>query len=148
MDYSEILHQLAPCGLNCRKCMANADGPIRASSVVLLEALAGFDRFAERFSDHMPVFRNYPAFNELLAHFAGADCHGCRSGVCKFFNCTVMTCHQEKGVDFCFQCGEFPCERTNFDPNLKARWLKMQNRMKDIGVEGFYEETKDLPRYQ
>ncbi len=59
----------------------------------------------------------------------------------------VTECYKKKGVDFCFQCDEFPCEKTNFDPHLKARWIKMNNRMKEIGVESYYEETKDLCRY-
>lgn len=147
MDYADILQFLAPCGLNCRKCMANVDGPIRASSLALKDSLVGFERFAERFSGSLAVFKNYPSFQEVLDFFAQADCHGCRSGNCKFFNCHVMTCHKEKEVDFCFQCGEFPCDRTNFDPNLRARWLVMQTRMQEIGVEAFFDETKDLPRY-
>ncbi|MFA4919928.1 MAG: hypothetical protein WC581_11855 [Thermodesulfovibrionales bacterium] len=39
------------------------------------------------------------------------------------------------------------CEKTNFDPNLKERWIKINNRMKTVGVEAYYEETKDAPRY-
>jgi len=60
----------------------------------------------------------------------------------------VVTCYQEKGVDCCFRCDEFPCQETNFDPHLERRWLQMQNRMKEIGVEAHYEETKDQARYR
>lgn len=148
MDYQEVLQHLAPCGLNCRKCLANVDGPIRAASTALQEALGSFDSYAERFSRFEKVFAGYPAFKEVLAYLAQGDCRGCREGTCKFFDCAVMACHKAKGVDFCFQCPEFPCERTNFDPNLRARWLQMQLRMREIGVEAFFEETKDLPRYQ
>ncbi|HAK59402.1 MAG TPA: hypothetical protein DCO77_03325, partial [Nitrospiraceae bacterium] len=56
-------------------------------------------------------------------------------------------CYKDQGVDFCFQCQEFPCDKTNFDPNLKQRWISMNTRMKEVGVEAFFEETKDLPRY-
>ena len=54
----------------------------------------------------------------------------------------------DKGVDFCFQCSEFPCSSTNFDPDLKRRWLEMNTRMKKVGLLGFYEEVRDLPRYR
>jgi hypothetical protein len=147
MDYADVLLHLAPCGLSCRKCMANVDGPIRANSSALQQSLRGFERMAERFAGFMPVLANYPAFAEVLEFFAQADCRGCRSGNCKFFDCSVMSCHKEKGVDFCFQCDEFPCDKTNFHPDLRARWLKTQTRMKEIGVEAYYEETRDLPRY-
>jgi hypothetical protein len=30
---------------------------------------------------------------------------------------------------------------------LPTRWMRMNNRMKQIGVEEYYDETKDMPRY-
>ena len=147
MEYDEILDFLAPCGLNCRKCLANTEGEIAGHSVELQKLLGNFDIYAERFSNFLPVFENYPSFKEMLSHFAEPNCKGCRQGTCAFPNCGVTECYREKGVDFCFQCDEFPCEKTNFDPHLKARWIKMNNRMKEIGVESYYEETKDLCRY-
>jgi hypothetical protein len=144
----EILKTLAPCGLNCRKCIANNDGEIKNVSVRLQELLGSFDRYAERFSDFLPVFKNYPAFKELLAYFIKADCGGCRAGACKYPNCGVRDCYKQKAVDFCFQCDEFPCEKSNFDPDLKHRWIQMNNRMKDIGVESYFQESRNLPRYR
>lgn len=149
MEYWEILNVLAPCGLNCRKCYAHTEGSIKAYSIKLQEALGAFDRYAQRFSTLVgPVFGNYPSFKELLSYFAQVGCKGCRKGTCEFANCGVINCHKEKGVDFCFQCDEFPCEKTNFDPDLKRRWIQMNNRMKEVGVEAYYDEVKDLPRYR
>jgi len=148
MEYKDILNILAPCGLNCRKCLAYSEGEIRTHSIDLQKLLGSFDRYAERFSLFLPVFKNYPFFKELLAYFTQADCNGCRKGACKYPNCGVIACYQQKGVDFCFQCDEFPCEKTNFDPDLKRRWIQMNNRMKEVGVETYYQETKDLPRYR
>ena len=51
-------------------------------------------------------------------------------------------------MDFCFQCDEFPCEKANFDEHLRRRWIAMNERMKEAGVETYYEETKDEPRYK
>lgn len=148
MEYQDILKELGPCGLNCRKCVAFARGDIKQISTELQRLLGDFDRYAERFSSFTPVFEDYPAFKELLAHFAQADCQGCRGGHCRYPNCGVVKCHVDKSVDFCFQCDDFPCEKTNFDDDLKRRWLQMNNRMKDIGVEAYYQETKDAPRYR
>ena len=148
MEYKDILDILAPCGLNCRKCFAYSEGEIKVLSTELQELLGSFDRYAERFSVFIPAFKDYPFFKELLAYFTQADCNGCRKGVCKYPNCGVITCYQQRDVDFCFQCDEFPCERTNFDPDLKRRWIQMNNRMKEIGVESYFQETKDLPRYR
>ena len=147
MEYQEILNILAPCGLNCRKCMANAAGDIKKHSMELQNLLGSFDRYAQRFQSFMPVFENYPQFKELLAYFSEADCQGCRSGQCIYHGCGVMKCIPEKGVDFCFQCDEFPCEKTNFDGDLKRRWMEMNTRMQQTGVEAYYEEIKDVCRY-
>jgi hypothetical protein len=127
--------------------MANADGDIKRHSTALKELLGSFDRYAERFSKFLPVFENYPQFKDLLDHLTQGNCAGCRKGDCKYPNCGVASCYRQKGVDFCFQCDEIPCEKTNFDPNLKERWIKMNHRMKEKGVEAYFEETKDLPRY-
>lgn len=148
MEHQDVLDALAPCGLSCRKCFAYSEGEIGVLSRRLQELLGSFDRYAERFSVFLPVFESYPSFKELLAHLAQADCSGCREGACKYPDCGVIACYQQKGVDFCFQCEEFPCEKTNFDPDLKRRWIQMNSRMKEIGVESYFEETRDLPRYR
>jgi hypothetical protein len=147
MKYSDILEFLAPCGLSCRKCFAFTKGEIAMHGQKLQEQLGNFDIYAERFSAFLPEFKDYPSFKKLLNYFASPDCQGCREGTCKYPNCGVVACYKEKGVDFCFQCDEFPCDKTNFDPHLEKRWIRMNERMKEIGVEAYYEETKDLCRY-
>ena len=148
MEYRELLNFLAPCGLSCQKCFAYTQGEISMHSKELQKLLGNFDIYAERFSAFLPEFKNYPSFKRMLAYFEEPDCKGCRKGTCKYPNCGVVDCYQQKGVDFCFQCDEFPCEKTNFDPHLRQRWIEKNNRMKQIGVEGYYEETKDQPRYR
>jgi hypothetical protein len=148
MEYEEILNDLAPCGLSCRKCFANTRGEIGKHSNELQKLLGSFDVYAERFSAFLPEFKNYPEFKEMLEYLAQGDCKGCREGACKLPGCGVHTCYRDRGVDFCFQCHEFPCEKTNFDPHLQERWILMNNRMKEIGVEGYYKETKDQSRYR
>jgi hypothetical protein len=147
MNYSEILDFLAPCGLSCRKCFAYTKGEIYFHSKKLQELLGNFDVYAERFSNFLPEFKNYPQFKIMLTYFADPDCIGCRQGTCKYPNCGVVNCYRARGVDFCFQCDDFPCNKTNFDPHLEKRWLRMNTRMKEIGVEAYYEETKDSCRY-
>jgi hypothetical protein len=148
MKYDEILKTLAPCGLNCGKCQGYSEGGIKKHASELKRLLGSFDRYAERFSGFLPVFKNYPAFKELLNQFTEANCKGCRQGDCKYPHCGVAPCYKQKGVDFCFQCAEFPCDKTGFDPNLHKRWLATNQRMKEIGIEAYFEETKDQPRYR
>lgn len=60
--------------------------------------------------------------------------------------CKAATCHKEKGVDFCFQCNEYPCDNPTLGA-LTNRWKKRNDRMREIGVMEFYREQERLPRY-
>jgi len=85
-------------------------------------------------------FLNFSLYLEIILPW-------CREGTCKYPDCGVIECYKTKGVDFCFQCDEFPCDKTNFDPDLKRRWIKMNKKMQEIGVEAYYEKTRNMPRY-
>ena len=87
MDYQNLT---APCGLDCFNCpiyLANKD-----------EKLRGL--IAERL--------NIP--------FEKAVCGGCRneSGIIAAIGrdkpCYVYQCVEKKGIDFCYDCEEFPCD--------------------------------------
>lgn len=148
IDRETVKQNLGACGLSCAKCMAYVHGDIGRHAAELQRLLGDFDRYAKRFSAFKPVFNNYPAFKEMLAFFATPGCRGCRQGDCLYPNCVTTTCHKEKGVDFCAECPEFPCDRVNFDPDLRKRWIQMNERMKEVGPEGYFAETKDASRYR
>jgi hypothetical protein len=149
-NVEQIKHQLGPCGLYCGKCFAFADGAIKHHSSELLNALGNFEPYAQRFITLLeePVFEKYPDFKEMLAYFTRGWCQSCRIDDCKLFKgCKVKDCSRAKKVDFCFQCPEFPCDHTGFDVNLQKRWLAINKRMKEIGVEEYFAESKDNSRY-
>jgi len=150
MNYQSILDALGPCGINCQKCFAFKNGVIRESSEALKNNLGNFEEYAKRFADllNAPVFDKYPDFKEMLDYFASSNCSGCRKQECHLFtSCNVRNCYKEKSVDYCFQCNEFPCSHTGFDSHLEQRWIRINQRMKAIGVENFYSEIKDKTRY-
>jgi hypothetical protein len=146
-EYKEILRRLAPCGLNCGKCLFYFDGEIRELSIKLKDRLGNFGSYAERFAKGAAVFNNYKGFNELLSFMTTGDCQGCREGGCMFPGCNVNNCTSSKNIDFCFQCEEFPCKKSNLHGTLKERWINMNSRMKEIGASEYYKETADEPRY-
>ena len=68
-------------------------------------------------------------------------CEGCRSSKRSFYCrelCTIKPCAEKKGVDFCSQCDEFPCETlTTFQaaaPHRRELWSSLE-RIKEDGYE-------------
>ena len=150
MDYEFIKSRLAPCGLHCGKCFAFSDGDIRLQSQQLKENLGNFDVYAERFVTMLnePAFSKYPHFKLVLNLLSESKCKGCRKEKCVLLKtCKVRDCSEKKNVDFCFQCSIFPCNDTGFDEHLYKRFVHINQRMKEIGVDAYYDEVKDKPRY-
>lgn len=150
MTDESIKESIAPCGLCCETCFAHVDGDIRRFSVKLKEKLGNFRINAKRFETLLdnPVFGKYPAFEEMLDYFASENCKGCRNEQCKLFKgCGVRGCHQEKGKEFCFQCDEFPCENTNFDPGLYKGWVAINEKIRAMGIEQYCELARSRSRY-
>lgn len=147
-EYEQLKRILGPCGLNCINCIAFEGGRIQEKAENLKELLGeNFSRYATLFAEIEPVFDNYHCFSELLDHLSEGRCTGCRNGEPLFNNCQVKDCVAEKGVDFCFQCDQFPCEIHGFPEGLKKIWERNNRMMKELGLEGFYKATKDEPRY-
>jgi hypothetical protein len=95
-----------------------------------------------------PVFKKYPDFKIMLDFLASENCKGCRNENCRLYKrCGVRACHQEKKVDYCFMCDEFPCDNTRFDGQFYEIWVRLNKKIKEKGIESFYESTKDASRY-
>lgn len=143
-----LLDKLAPCGLNCRGCLAFSGGGIHNQARALKLSLGGhFSVYAERLKSMNPVFREYEGFKIFLEFLSQGSCTGCRNQGCLFAACKVRECIREKGVDFCFQCGEFPCREPGMPKGLAERWRKNNERMAAEGAQAYYEGIKDKPRY-
>lgn len=80
--------------------------------------------------------------------FADIKCNGCRSetltAYCK--NCHMRKCAAEKGIDFCGECTDYPCqELKEFQSQMphRAELWKSQQRIKEIGWEKWYLEMAE-----
>ena len=145
-----FIDKFGPCGLLCEKCFEYYKGPIRFHAEQLKNNLGDFDNYAKRFVTLLnePFFSKYPDFKELLNLLSSGNCQGCRKQECHLFrDCNVKHCYKEKGVDYCYQCKDFPCNNTGFDDNLKHRWLNINQKIRETGLENHYNVIKDKPRY-
>ena len=119
------LNFIAPCGIDCVNCeMFAANG-------------------------------NREVWERVAARRGGKPedyaCAGCRKqGGCVFFTgCETRACVTAKGLDFCSDCGDFPCRRlqpladgASFYPhNMKANNL---GRIKAAGPEAFLAEAPTI----
>lgn len=138
---------LAPCGLDCTRCVALANGEVRRLAARLSETLSGYEKMAARMAGFVPALAHYAEFQGVLEFLMSGSCIGCRAGGSTAPFCAARVCFREKGVDFCFQCDEFPCERNHYPEALRKRWLSYGRRMQEVGVEAFYREQQAKPRY-
>lgn len=147
---NDLADKFGPCGLLCEKCFAFDNGQIRYHAEQLKTHLGNFDIYAKRFVTLLdePIFGKYPEFKEMLHLLSSNNCKGCRKQECHLFkDCKVRHCYKNQGVDYCYQCKDFPCDNTGFDDNLRQRWLTINTKIREIGLENYYEEIKDKPRY-
>lgn len=96
------------------------------------------------------------ARNERLSEKFGIapqdmECDGCRSEVNASFckSCDFKLCVAQKGIDFCFECGDYPCEKLKEFQASKPHRIELwdyNNKIKESGFEKFREDT--LPDYQ
>lgn len=147
MSYEKAVQEFAPCGIECARCVAFKDGEVVRLSSALKEQLHNFENMANYYKKFTPVFNNYDSFVEILEFFAKGSCPGCLFGESPNCSCNVKECHKEKNVDFCYQCAEYPCDKTNYEENLYKKWRANNDMMKEKGVEAFYTEKKSKHRY-
>jgi hypothetical protein len=77
-----------------------------------------------------------------------AKCNGCRSekrnANCN--KCVMYKCTQEKGIDFCVYCDDYPCrelkEFQSFWPHRIELWKDLE-KIKIMGYEKWFTETYD-----
>jgi len=142
-------HLVAPCGLDCSRCISCTEGRSVQLSRELLELLGeNFHAYAARLQAINPALAEYPQFRRVLESLAQDRCGGCRSGtrVC-LPSCNVMSCTSAKGVEFCFQCDEYPCTNTGLPEPVLKKWRTQNDRMREIGIDGYRRELAETPRY-
>lgn len=147
MKRNEMLRLIAPCGLLCYTCDAMKNGVINEAAKRLLYVLGSYDAFLESSPGARPISGKYNDFKEVLEYLAQAKCNGCRDDHCMDSNCIVPECVKKQNIHFCYECKDFPCDKTGFPDDLRDKWIKKNNKIKAIGVEKYFEEEKDLPHY-
>jgi hypothetical protein len=124
---------ISVCGLNCAKCD-------------IYRAGHGDEKLLKELIDWFRKERNKTVNPEQIR------CEGCRGPVDVHWKpaCKMMLCAKEKGLLYCFQCGDFPCAEVNSFcsdgvPHHK-KTVENSMRMREIGIEAWIEEQQKKGR--
>lgn len=120
---------ISVCGLNCAKCD-------------IYEAGHGNEKARDEILDWFRKERSQILKPEDVR------CNGCR-GSLKFHwssDCKMMLCAKKRGMQYCFQCRDFPCtllkEFSSNGISHHKRTVENLKRMKEIGITAWIEEQK------
>ncbi len=155
MDKEKILKAIAPCALCCYTCPSMKDGVIAQTAQKLHHYFDGFCEFnqmmlPERWRQREADFQ---AFDDKLVKYSKRHCNGCRDnthGQCCIEGCFILECTSSHGVEFCAECAEFPCNKLKsdiFHPVVIAEWKEGNERIREVGIEQFYEEITSRSHY-
>lgn len=150
MERGRLKKKIAPCSLMCHTCSAYHEGVICEHARTLEKYLEGMGEFYQE--KRADFGADYLKFEKVLKEFSEGSCHGCRSGEqnrCSIEGCHVLSCTEEHGVDVCGECIEFPCDKveTVFDSQVYEQWLQNNQRIKEVGLESFWEHNQNKPHY-
>ncbi len=74
------------------------------------------------------------------------ECNGCRSEKRSYFcknECKMVDCAKGKGIDFCVECDEYPCDELRAFKEKRPHRIELwenQKRIKEVGYNRWYEE--------
>ena len=138
---------VAYCGLYCDDCLARK-GRVAEMATALKKELKEekFERFAGAVSD-VPFFeplKRYSDFAAVLDILSGSRCtRTCKEG--GGHQCEVRICCTEKGIEGCWECGEFVgCEKLVFLEGVHGvAHIRNLRRLKRKGVSEFIKGKHD-----
>lgn len=79
----------------------------------------------------------------------GRECETCRGSESKCWtkNCYFRTCAREKGLEYCFQCDDLPCEKlakfANDGASHHKQTIENLIEIRKIGLKSFIESQSE-----
>ncbi len=117
------------CGLNCAKCD-------------IYEAGHGNEELRDEIIEWFKKERHENIESDQVS------CEGCRGSLDNHWSpeCRILLCAKNKGIKYCFQCGDFPCtvldEFGSDGISHHERTVENLKRMKEIGIEAWIGQQK------
>lgn len=133
---SEKLRYVTLCGLYCGLCSQRGRIPQQARALRDTLAKDGFDQWGQKIP-------NFKEFWTLLNQWSDLEnaCPGCRQGGGNP-ECAIRICAQQRQVESCPLCEEYPCERIQELGKVYPTLIADGGRLKDIGVNAWISEQQ------
>ena len=125
------------CGLYCDLCAERRRIPQQAAA--LRESMRQEDY--ELWAAELPGFREFWMFLASLCD-REQTCPGCRQGGGPPF-CTLRKCAQERKVETCPLCDDYPCQQIRAFAQAYTIILGDGQRMREIGLEAWIAEQRE-----
>lgn len=135
-NYEKERELVAYCGIYCRLC-DYFTGRIRDSARNLLE-IARKHSELKLFADASTAFdfENFVKGLEWISKEISPCVGSCRGGG-GWEDCPFRKCCGEKGLRFCYECSEFPCDVLEKYP----RHVEELNEIKEMGLEDWIKKN-------
>lgn len=133
-----FMELVAYCGLYCELCAERSRIPNQAAMLQMAMTEEGWGFWGHS----VPGFGEFWTFLESLAN---GGCSGCRAGG-GFPGCQIRRCAQERGLELCCDCADFPCAQVE---TLGARYpmlLSDNRRLQTVGLVKWLDEQKERRR--
>ncbi|MBE0520243.1 DUF3795 domain-containing protein [Candidatus Bathyarchaeota archaeon] len=133
-DYEKESELVAYCGIYCRLC-DYFTGRIRDSARDLLGIVKKHGEL-KLFADTAKAFdfENFVKGLEWVSKEISPCVGGCRGGG-GWRDCPMRKCCIERGIRFCYECNDFPCETLKFPKRVDEL-----NEIKKMGLESWIKQ--------
>jgi hypothetical protein len=128
--------EVAYCGLYCPNCGARCHLPQRASALIEELLVGEYDKWGHTLEGFTPFWK---FLHELADESIPKRC---QEGTCGNPNCGMRDCAQQKGIEACPLCDDYPCEMITQFSRHYPTLLFDGKRMKDIGMEAWIAEQE------
>lgn len=125
------------CGLYCGLCAQKNRIPQKAQSLKESMAKEGYAYWG----GEIPGFNEFWKFLKDLNEIT--DESNCREGNCGPPFCAIRKCAEERKIDICSACDEYPCDYVLKIAKGYPTLLADGKRMREIGIDKWIEEQEE-----
>ncbi|MCJ7508517.1 MAG: DUF3795 domain-containing protein [candidate division Zixibacteria bacterium] len=139
MDYQkEKMTHISYCGSYCHTCDWFT-GRIKKTAKKCLDMIKYYDGFKKWFENKVDV-DNLLSGLQILADTS--ICSGCKTEAGQQNDrCGIRQCCFGKGLNFCYECKDFPCQTLKTNPGvMKFRTLENLKEMKEKGIKEWIDQ--------